>query len=94
MKRPEIEKMLVLSTGHLKQETCGKWLTDAQLWLPLWDKDQLGWFLYVFEDATELPEPIPEELQACLEFARKHKASWLMFDRDGPQEDSLSWFDW
>ena len=84
-----IEAMLVLSTGHLTEETCNLFLADYHG--PAWRKGDYGWFVYVPEDEDR---ELPPDLTACLALARAKGAFWVMFDRDEVQIDDLSTYDW
>ena len=84
-----IEPMLVLSTGHLTEETCNLFLADYEG--PAWRKGDYGWFVYVPEDVDD---ELPPDLTACLALAREKGAFWIMFDRDEAQVDELPAYDW
>ncbi len=84
-----IEPMLVLSTGHLTEETCNLFLAEYEG--PAWRKGDYGWFIYVTEDAES---ELPPDLAACLALARAKGAFWVMFDRDEAQVDELPAYDW
>jgi hypothetical protein len=85
-----IEKMLVLSTGHLQHDTCTQWLDTAPF--AAFTKADYGWFVFVPEDLEE--EVVPEELLACFVLARAQGCEWLMFDRDADTLDTLPVFAW
>src|SRR5262249_23594946 len=92
---PEIRKLLVLSTGHLKKETA-EWLNqvileDAQFVSGLSDERiengpviaghaEFSYFLYCDEEAQE--RDWPEDLVAVIQSARKQGAEYLLLDRD------------
>lgn len=84
-----IEPMLVLSTAHLTPETCNVFLPTYGG--PVWAKGEYGWFVYV---PADVDADHPADLSACLAFARRINASWVMFDRDQAPLGGLQTFDW
>lgn len=86
----EICQMLTLSTGHLSEDTCNRWLSDNAG--PAYPKGEYGWF--VFTKWGETDEPMPVELAACFEFASGCGCDWVMFDCDAPMVEQLPTFDW
>ncbi len=96
-----IEKMLVLSTGHIS-ETTMKELPESYVgmtrdnqpdWWPTFARDE-GWVFYIYEDATEVWKYAPKDLVACIEFARQRGCKWLMLDCDGAQVPELPFHVW
>jgi len=85
---PEISAFLTLSTSHLREDVCNEFLPS---YIHAYPKADYGWFVYV-ELAPD--EHTPESLMACLEFADKHKCSWIMFDRDCEPIDDLLKYEW
>lgn len=83
----EIDKVLVLSTGHLTQETM-MWVDSA------WYANENGAFLYVSPNADLFLKDEPEDLKAPKELARRLDCRWIKFDRDGPQLDDLPFYEW
>lgn len=86
----EIAKMLVLSTGHLTEDACNRYLPDNEAHNPWYQKGEYGWFVYVTEDAGSHPRCFED----CLNFARFREADWIMFDCDGPFEAGLTRYEW
>lgn len=82
----EIAPMLVLSTGHLTNETCNKWMVDNDIG---YDKDSIGWFVYVNQRVE-----LPGDLNACLNLAASLGCLWVMFDCDGPEHPDLPVYEW
>ncbi len=96
----EIETMLVLSTAHLTQDTCGIYLSNIALGLErgsivVFDKRDVGFFVYVPADpeATEGPD-VPLELRSACHVARREGCRWIMYDKDGPELDELPVYSW
>jgi hypothetical protein len=85
-----IEPMLALSTGHLSEDTCNRFLKIYDG--PCWEKGDYGWFVYVPEAAGE--DDLPEDLAACFAFAILKGCCWVMFDRDAAPVDELPFADW
>ncbi len=97
----EIEKMLILSTRHLRESTA-KTLPqseqdepssiEAAHWWPQFTREE-GWLFYVPPVAHEDTRYVdaPEELRAIVALARAHGCAWVMLDRDGPQVDLPGW---
>jgi len=94
----EIHKMLVISTGHVSKETAklleGEAFEDSHE-LPLtFTWGDYGWLIYAQADPQE-PEGFPADLQACMDFSKKHGCQWLRLDCDGEPADGLKYFgDW
>lgn len=101
----EIEKMLVLSTGHLTESTADI-LNDAAHdeppfceleWGPSFARDE-GWLFRVRplaeNGAPDESEGTPLDLSRVFMFAREHGCAWVMFDCDGPQIEELPWAAW
>lgn len=101
----EIEKMLVLSTGHLTKVTAAL-LNDAAEedppfctleWGPAFARDE-GWLFYVppitENGEPDDPEGAPEDLTRVFMLAREHGCMWVMLDCDGPQVEGLPYQTW
>ena len=87
----EIEKTVVLSTAHVKEET-KEWLSQEEEALPLVVVPRkYGWFIHVpQEEAEEEYEGlIPKDLLSCILFARKYHCQWILLDSDGPVEEDI-----
>ena len=88
--------MLGLSTGHVTEATA-KMLDNEDLSIVVYPKSEYGWFVHVptYEpDFEDCKTDLPEDLRACLDWARKHNAEWLMFDRDAELDEELPVYDW
>ena len=90
---PEIAKMLVLSTGHLTPHACNSFLPGYR---HAYEKSDYGWFVFVPTDETPIEDgdELPGCLIDCLKFADTQGCQWVMFDQDGPREDSLPYYEW
>lgn len=84
-----IEPMLVLSTAHLREQTCNGWLTVSPF--VAYAKADYGWFIPVPEN---VPDNVPTELRACFALARSRSCAWVMFDRDADTVLPLPVYAW
>ena len=94
----EIEKMLVLSTGHvtggvnveLENESGGK-----PHWAPEFTRE-FSWMFHVppadADHGARMARPMC--LNEAFDFARTHGCTWILFDADGPRVEELNWYDW
>lgn len=89
---PEIAKMWVLSTSHLRSSTCNEWLAYKCHWSCV-PKGEYGWFMYVPDEIGFYPD-VPHELVVIIHLARAISAEWVMFDCDGPTYDGLVVHNW
>jgi len=84
-KRAELctEKLLVLSTAHIKPETAEK-LSKHEL-----DSDlaiypnEYGAFIHIPDENLDAYDGIPYDLKKCAVYAQDAGCSWIKFDRDG-----------
>ena len=100
----EIDKMLVLSTAHLREKTCNEWLPKAGTHhaVTVYPKGEYGWFIWCgdtehgfqFEKPGADAPAVPNELLAAMAFAAEHGCNWISFDRDADQVAELVVFDW
>lgn len=105
MSHVEIEKMLVLSTGHITEETAKRLNEEAEElppfcnieWGPAFAREE-GWLFYVPKMAEngepDDPEGTPDDLARVFMFAREHGCDWVMLDCDGPQVELLPHHEW
>lgn len=84
-----IETLLVLSTAHIKPETCNVWLQTAPF--ATFGKAEYGWFVYVPDD--ELSD-LPDDLRPCFALARSLDCDWVMFDCDAELIQGLPTYRW
>lgn len=85
-----IESMMVLSTAHITEDTCNRWLNEEAG--PAYRKGEYGWFIYAHW--TESTSAMPVDLAACLEFARAKGCGWVMFDCDASSVEELPEYGW
>lgn len=85
----QIEKVLVLSTRHVRRETAGAVASGAE-WAPSWARDE-GWMFHI---DTLLENDVPADLRAAAELARRQDCVWLMLDIDGPIVNELEEHVW
>ena len=89
----EINKELVLSSGHLSLEefNAASKGTYADIY-------KYGIRIYVLHvvDAYEYDTDVCELpiLKRLVELAQEHDCKWLVFDEDGNQHKSLPYFEW
>lgn len=84
----EIAKMLVLSTGHLTEDACNRYLDDVDAYR----KGEYGWFVYA--PGFQHFDDVPLSLLDCLGYAQDLGCDWIMFDCDGPSVDGLTYYEW
>lgn len=85
-----IEPMLALSTAHVTDATCNGFIPAVASCRPYYAKGDYGWFIWVEEDATD----IPDDLMTLFTLARRSDCCWIMLDRDGPTIVGLPIYDW
>lgn len=98
----EIDRMLCMSTSHLRDTTCNEWLAGKHEGITAYQKGEYGWFVYAgaedsyqWETNGDPDDPdIPNELKLCIAFAREHDCAWITFDRDGEIVEGLVVFNW
>lgn len=88
----EKQTMLVVSTGHVSEETAAM-LEDNNIGVSVYSKDDYGWFVVV-TDWKEFEEEIPEDLARCLKLAEEKNCSWLCLDCDGETYPELPVYHW
>lgn len=82
-----IEKILVLSTGHLSEIVAQR----AHIWAPTFTRDE-GWMWAV--PSKEHWCGYPSELEDAFKLAVAHDCTWVLFDRDAEKIDELPWHEW
>lgn len=95
MIRPQVENMLTLSTGHIRQAT-GEALTlgaadgkGGPVACMRWA--DYGWVVWRDDDLDVEAWP---DLAACFALAREHRATWIRFDCDVDPIDGLTSYVW
>lgn len=90
-----IEKILVLSTGHLSKETAEKFNSNSGS--AHWP-DNLGvpipYGYLVPAEIQDFEGEVAPEVKACAEYARERGASLIRFDCDGSTVEGLKTFEW
>ena len=88
----EINKMLSLSTAHVSEKTAHIMENFNIDNVVIYDKPGYGWFVYVPDklELEEIQDTCPDDLYACLVFARENDCNWIMFDSDVEPIDELA----
>ena len=94
--KPEISRMITISTSHITKETA-KNLNSYEFYtldmpISVFDYDY-GWFIFVPKHCRNFNN-IPDDLRKCAEFAIKNDCEWLRLDCDGIEVDELERYDW
>ena len=90
-----IEKLLVLSTGHLRAETAKALEADAVDIQDVWETmNGFGFMTAAILSADAVSSGIPTELVNVARFANKLECTVIIFDGDGDDMDEFKLFDW
>lgn len=89
-KQLEIRKVLVLSTGHLSQET----FENYKDWPHIADIAGVGGYFFVGDEPEKPDTGAPQDLLNVLAFAKRHGCTEVKFDKDAERISQLPWFDW
>lgn len=97
-----VEKMLTISTAHLRASTCNEWLHEPEKGITAYEKGEYGWFVHAGSHDSLHAEraraasslAMPNELRVVLDFAREHGCEWVCFDRDGDEVVGLVTYEW
>lgn len=106
--RPEITKMMTISTRHVTNETAVLLNAIADEYPnadapTVYKKGEFGWLIFVpndylyctdERDIKEKYEDIPEDLHEVMLEAYGRNCRWLCLDGDGPVVDKLAKYDW
>ena len=93
-----ISKMLTISTAHISKKTAdlldfeGK--NNVLQDIVVIPKDEYGWFIYPYPDDEKKLAVLPNDLRACIHFARKNGCSVLCLDRDYDEVAELPTYEW
>lgn len=85
--RPRILSCMELSTAHLSpatRELMDREAALCRLGVPIYRKEDVGWFVYLPDPRAVQMDEIPSDLRLCLEFADKAHCPMICFDRDVP----------
>ncbi len=97
----QIEKMIVISTGHLTEKVA-EILDEAAMdappyceleWAPAFTRDH-GWLFHVPKLEDMLETDPPECLRNIFAFARAAGCDWVMLDSDGERVEGMPWHEW
>lgn len=89
----DIAKILTLSTAHIKPETATMLDNEPNtdnLGLSVYDKARYGWFIYIDSVIDDVLDHLPEDLKACIAFAKEQECEWLCLDADGEEIEELN----
>lgn len=97
----ETPKMLVISTGHIREETNTNFENHTDSVPGIYyskqngdaDGEQYGWFIPVGEE-IEWSHMVSADLLAIRNVAEREGCHWIMLDRDGPYIEELPVYDW
>lgn len=99
----EINKELVLSTGHIQKCTSEilnmkDKQTDELAEVLIWERSEFGYKIYIpLHDGPVYDIGVGRicpELPALMMLASLHDCKWLVFDADGPQHEEFPKFEW
>lgn len=88
----EIEKILTLSTAHIRESTAEA-IDNERLPIIFFPKGEYGWFIYIGYSIF-MSDQVPPDLFACMNLARQNGCVWLCLDRDGPLIDKNPKYEW
>ena len=97
----QIEKMVVISTAHIDEETA-KMLNEGAEdyppfcdleWSPAFARDH-GWLFHVASVERVVETNPPQCLRNVFAFARALGCEWVMLDCDGDRVDGLPSWEW
>ena len=84
----DIQKILTISTSHIKPETSFKLANNhktSEIPVTVYSKGDFGWFIYFSKNPAKNPDikNIPEDLALCINIAIENGCSVLCLDCDG-----------
>jgi len=92
--KPEIEKSLIMSTGHISKKD-GDRLNSIDPSDLIVDNYSFGWRILVTDiNLTKLTKTFSHGFIAAILFAKKNNCEWLQLDGDGPEYGFLKTYDW
>ena len=83
--KPEVSRMLTLSTAHLTPETIWKLTNNPEtdeLCMTVYPKSEFGWFVYFSGIPQSSIDALPKDLRACVYTAQNLNCDVLCFDCD------------
>ena len=94
---PDVTKFIALHTSHIFADTLKALRNDAIEGVVCYRKDEIhgpeeyGVWVYIQGDWAE--QNIPQDLEVCIEYAKKFDCDWIMFDYDvKPVKDLTVWY--
>lgn len=102
MNKPEIARIMTISTGHIDKksadllDSCVDALSEGELPevpLTVIEKAGYGWIVCV-TGTDDIADELPKPLADCLKYARDNECEWLAIDADGPTMDDLPVYEW
>lgn len=81
---PGIAKILELSTANIEQKT-SQWLLEDPIDVNVHPKGEYGFFIFVDQDMKN----VSQDLQIIMEYASKLECTWIVLDRDYPENHEL-----
>lgn len=95
----EIQKHLVLSTGHVCRETMEKlnfWAAEPKdAPFSIGNYSEYGWFFRALSPDNEGFVELPEDLAAIMRFASDEAhCRYIMLDRDAAAVEDLPYYEW
>lgn len=94
---PDVTKFIALHTSHIFADTLKALRNDAVEGVVCYRKDEIhgpeeyGVWVYIQADWADMN--IPQDLEACIEYAKKFDCDWIMFDYDvEPVKDLTVWY--
>lgn len=100
----EINKELVLSTGHIQSSTSSildmadNPLTETLAEVLIWERSEFGYRIHIpLDDGPVYHMTVAAncpELTALMLLAHTHGCKWLVLDAAGPKHEQLPAFDW
>ena len=89
----DISKMLTISMAHITEETDNELQHNPDKFEELFYYETGSEYIIWAMPHSTL-EDIPEDLKACLEFARQNDCQCLCLDCDGEEVPELPTYDW
>jgi hypothetical protein len=91
---PQIDKVPLLSTGHLTENTYDRLqeTEGEELGISIVARYDEGCFVYVGDDNVD--ETTPEDLAAVFAWAKEQGFYWVRIDRDGDTVEGLQTYEW
>jgi len=92
--RPGIQRTATLSIYHVSSETDALISEGELIELSVYPKDEFGWWIELTDDQDYNKAHIPEDIKACIAYARSLGCTWLCLDCEGPEVKTLKKYEW